>query len=158
MRTSIRRGLAAAAIGASALGVGAAGIAATAGTASAATASTTAVVKPAVTPVAPLDTWVQLSLTTTGGTTYTGYWLLLEEGRGGLLSGWLYDPNLPAGPDRYLAVSGAVSGDVVVFEVTYNPTYGQQGSRAFVGIISGGNITGRWTETGTEDLSGTWTA
>jgi hypothetical protein len=151
MRKSIKRAIAAAAIAGSALtGVGA-GLAATAGPASAASVSTTAAVVTYQPPA--LNAWHQMTLVA-NGTTYTGYWLLLQSHRGGLLTGWLYDPNLPAG-SRYLAVHGAVSGGVVVFQVTYG---GVQGSRGFVGTISGGTISGNWTETGTEGLSGTFTA
>ena len=100
-----------------------------------------------------LNNWHQMTLVASG-TTYTGYWLLLQTHRGGLLTGWLYDPNLPVG-SRYLAVHGSVSGSVVVFGVTYG---GVQGSRGFIGTISGGTISGNWTETGTEALSGTFTA
>jgi hypothetical protein len=150
MRKSVKRGIAAAAVAASALGVGA-GLAATAGPASAATVSTTAAV--VTHPASALNAWNQMTLVSSG-TTYSGYWLLLSSHRDGLLTGWLYDPNLPAA-DRYLAVHGAVSGGVVVFQVTYG---GVQGSRAFVGTISGSTISGNWTETGTEGLSGTFTA
>jgi hypothetical protein len=149
MRKSVKRGIAAAAVAASALGAGA-GIAASA--AGPASAATTAAVVTRQDPV--LNSWHPMTLVASG-TTYTGYWLLLQGHRDGLLTGWVYDPGLPAGPDRYLAVHGALSGRVVVFQVTYS---GVQGSRAFVGIISGGTISGNWTETGTEGLSGTFTA
>lgn len=147
MRKSIKSGIVAAAVAASALGAGA-GIAASA--AGPASAATTAAV---VTQAPVLNNWHQMTLVASG-TTYTGYWLLLQTHRGGLLTGWLYDPNLPVG-SRYLAVHGSVSGPVVVFGVTYG---GVQGSRGFIGTISGGTISGNWTETGTEALSGTFTA
>lgn len=147
MRKSIKSGIVAAAVAASALGAGA-GIAASA--AGPASAATTAAV---VTQAPVLNNWHQMTLVASG-TTYTGYWLLLQTHRGGLLTGWLYDPNLPVG-SRYLAVHGSVSGRVVVFGVTYG---GVQGSRGFIGTISGGTISGNWTETGTEALSGTFTA
>ncbi len=147
MRKSIKSGIVAAAVAASALGAGA-GIAASA--AGPASAATTAAV---VTQAPVLNNWHQMTLVASG-TTYTGYWLLLQTHRGGLLTGWLYDPNLPVG-SRYLAVHGSVSGSVVVFGVTYG---GVQGSRGFIGTISGGTISGNWTETGTEALSGTFTA
>jgi hypothetical protein len=100
-----------------------------------------------------LNNWHQMTLVASG-TTYTGYWLLLQTHRGGLLTGWLYDPNLPVG-SRYLPVHGSVSGPVVVFGVTYG---GVQGSRGFIGTINGGTLSGNWTETGTEGLTGTFTA
>jgi hypothetical protein len=155
MRKSVKRGIAAAAVAASALGVGA-GLAATAGPASAATVSTTAaVVKPAQAPA--LGTWNRMTVTL-NGTTYTGYWLLLQQHRDGLLTGWLYDPNSDTeGVPGYLAVHGSVSGDVAVFEVSY-PTGDPQGVRAFVGTISGGTVSGSWTETGSEGGTGTWSA
>jgi hypothetical protein len=148
MRKSIKSGIVAAAVAASALGAGA-GIAASA--AGPASAATTAAVVTRQAPV--LNTWHQMTLVA-NGTTYTGYWLLLQRHRDGLLTGWLYDPNLPVG-SRYLAVHGSVSGRVVVFQVTYG---GVQGSRGFIGTISGGAVSGNWTETGTEGLSGTFTA
>lgn len=148
MRTSIKRGVVAAVVAASALGTGA-GLAATASTASAATVTAAAVTYRA--PV--LGYWHQMSLTA-NGTTYPGYWVLLQAHRDGLLTGWLYDPNLPVG-SRYLAAHGSVFGRVVVFGVTYG---GVQGSRGFIGTISGGHSSGNWTETGTEGLSGTFTA
>ena len=48
-----------------------------------------------------------------------------------------------------------MSGPVVVFGVTYG---GVQGSRGFIGTISGDTLSGNWTETGTEGLTGTFTA
>jgi hypothetical protein len=148
MRKSVKSGIVAAAVAASALGAGA-GIAASA--AGPAGAATTAAVVTHQAPV--LNTWHQMTLVA-NGTTYTGYWLLLQTHRGGLLTGWLYDPNLPVG-SRYLPVHGSVSGPVVVFGVTYG---GVQGSRGFIGTISGGTLSGNWTETGTEGLTGTFTA
>lgn len=148
MRKSIKSGIVAAALAASTLGAGA-GIAASA--AGPADAATTAAVVTYQAPV--LNTWHQMTLVA-NSTTYTGYWLLLQSHRGGLLTGWLYDPNLPV-DSRYLPVHGSVSGPVVVFGVTYS---GVQGSRGFIGIISGGTISGNWTETGSEGLSGTFTA
>jgi hypothetical protein len=147
MRKSIKSGIVAAAVAVSALGAGAGIVASAAVPASAAT--TAAVVTQA--PV--LNNWHQMSLVS-NGTTFTGYWLLLQSHRDGLLTGWLYDPNLPVG-SRYLAVHGSVSGPVVVFGVTYG---GAQGSRGFIGTISGGTVSGNWTETGPEGLSGTFTA
>jgi hypothetical protein len=147
MRTSIKGGIVAAAVAVSALGAGA-GIAASA--AGPAGAATTAAV---VTQAPVLNNWHQMTLVASG-TTYTGYWLLLQTHRGGLLTGWLYDPNLAVG-SRYLAVHGSVSGPVVVFGVTYG---GVQGSRGFIGTISGDTLSGNWTETGTEGLTGTFTA
>jgi hypothetical protein len=147
MHKSIKSSIVAAAVAASALGAGAGIVASAAGPASAATTA-------AVTYQAPvLNSWHQMTLVA-NGTTYTGYWLLLQGHRDGLLTGWLYDPNLPVG-SRYLAVHGSLSGGVVVFQVTYS---GVQGSRGFIGTISGGTISGNWTETGTEGLSGTFTA
>jgi hypothetical protein len=147
MRKSIKGGIVAAAVAVSALAAGA-GIAASA--AGPAGAATTAAV---VTQAPVLNNWHQMTLVASG-TTYTGYWLLLQTHRGGLLTGWLYDPNLAVG-SRYLAVHGSVSGPVVVFGVTYG---GVQGSRGFIGTISGDTLSGNWTETGTEGLTGTFTA
>jgi hypothetical protein len=149
MRKSIKSSIVAAAVAASALGAGA-GIAVSA--AGPASAATTAAVVTYQAPV--LNTWHQMTLVA-NGTNFNGYWLLLQGQRNGLLTGWLYDPGLPNG-SRYLAVHGSLSGNVVVFQVTYT---GVQGSRGFIGTISGGGtISGNWTETGTEGLSGTFTA
>jgi hypothetical protein len=142
MRTSIKRGIIAAAVTASALGTGA-GLAATASTASAATATTAAVTYKA--PV--LNHWHQMSVVY-NGTTYSGYWVLLQAHRDGLLTGWLYDPYLPVGY-QYLPVHGAASGPDVVFEASYGPS-SVQGVRAFDGIISGGVLGGTWTQTGSQ--------
>ena len=97
MRKSVKRGIVAAAIAASALGAGA-GIAASA--AGPASAATTAAVVTHQAPV--LNNWHQMNLVY-NGTTYTGYWVLLYSHRDGLLTGWLYDPNLPSG-QRYICL------------------------------------------------------
>jgi hypothetical protein len=150
MRKSIKSGIAAAAVAASALGAGAGVAAAVAGPASAATVS---VVKPAVNPT--LNAWNQMTLAFNGGTA-AGYWVLLQSRRGGLLTGWLYDPNLPVG-SRYLAAHGVVIGSGVLFGATYPSGFGQ-GTRAFNGTIgSTGILSGVWNETGSEGLSGTFT-
>ena len=149
MHKSIKSSIVAAAVAASALGAGAGIVASAAGPASAATTAAVVTRQPPF-----LNTWHQMSLVA-NGTTFTGYWIYLQPRRDGLLTGWLYDPNLPVG-SRYLAVHGSLSGGVVVFQVTYS---GVQGSRGFIGTISGGGtISGNWTETGTEGLSGTFTA
>jgi hypothetical protein len=153
VRKSIKSGIVAAAIAASALGVGA-GLAATAGPASAAPVSGTAAVVPHQNPA--LNAWNRMNLVY-NGTTFTGYWVLLSTHRGGLLSGWLYDPNLPAS-SRYMAIQGSVSGGVVVFAASY-PSGSVQGVRAFVGTIGSGGVglSGNWTETGSEQGHGTFT-
>jgi hypothetical protein len=114
-----------------------------------------AAVKPAHASV--LGTWNRMTVTL-NGTTYTGYWLYLQSHRDGLLTGWVYDGNSDTeGVPGYLPVRGSISGGVVVFEVGY-PTGDPQGVRAFVGTISGGTVSGNWTETGTEGGTGTWSA
>jgi hypothetical protein len=153
MRKSIKSGIVATAIAASALGAGA-GLAAVAGPASAATVSATAAVVPNQNPA--LNAWNRMNVVL-NGTTFTGYWVLLQTHRGGLLTGWLYDPNLPTA-QRYLAVHGSVSGGVVVFAASY-PAGDPQGVRAFVGTIGSGGVglSGNWTETGSEQGHGTFT-
>jgi hypothetical protein len=142
MRTSIKRGVTAAAILAATLGTGA-GFAATASTASAATGTTAA----AVVRHPVLNYWHQMSVVY-NGTTYSGYWVLLQAHRDGLLTGWLFDPNLPVG-HQYLPVYGAAYGNNVVFAASYGPS-SVQGVRAFDGIISGGVLGGAWTQTGSQ--------
>jgi hypothetical protein len=149
MRKSVKRGIVAAAIAASALGAGA-GIAASA--AGPASAATTAAVVTHQAPV--LNNWHQMNLVY-NGTTYTGYWVLLYSHRDGLLTGWLYDPNLPSG-QRYMAVHGVVNGSVVQFNATY-PAGDPQGSRGFIGVIGTGAFSGVWNETGSEAGTGTFT-
>ena len=151
MRKSIKSGIVATAIAASALSAGA-GLAAVAGPAGAATVSATAAVVPHQNPA--LNAWNRMNIVL-NGTTFTGYWVLLSTHRGGLLTGWLYDPNLPPA-QRYLAIQGSVSAGVVVFAASY-PSGDPQGVRAFVGTISGGTVSGFWTETGSEQGHGTFT-
>ena len=153
MLRSIKSGIVAAAVAASALGAGAGVAAAVAGPASAATVS---VVKPAVNPT--LNAWNQMTLAF-NGITAPNYWVLLRPHPGGLLTGWLYDPALPAGY-RYLAVHGVIIGSGVLFGATYpsGPGFYGQGTRAFNGTIgSTGILSGVWNETGPEGLSGTFT-
>jgi hypothetical protein len=153
MLKSIKSGIVAAAIAASALGVGA-GLAATAGPASAATVSATAAVVTQQNPA--LNAWNQMTLVYNGAT-IPGYWVLLRPHPGGLLTGWLYDPYLPAG-SRYMAAHGSVSGGVVVFEASY-PAGDPQGVRGFVGTIGSGGVglSGSWIDSGSDAAHGTFT-
>ena len=48
-----------------------------------------------------------------------------------------------------------VSGDAVTFTIRY-PAHSIQGTRTFGGTISGGTVTGSWSESGSEHGSGTW--
>lgn len=60
----------------------------------------------------------------------------------------------------YLPVHGVQFDNVVVFQVNYptsGPDKGDQGTRQFIGTIdNSGNVSGTWSETGTEGGSGTW--
>jgi len=75
-----------------------------------------------------------------------------------LLTGKLTDTGLPAG-QQTLQVNGVIFGNYVVFSVVYPAnSVGQQGVRTFSGTIDKhGNVTGSWTETGTEAGSGPFT-
>jgi hypothetical protein len=48
-----------------------------------------------------------------------------------------------------------VSGNAVTFTIRY-PAHSIQGTRTFGGTISGGTVTGSWSESGSEHGSGTW--
>ena len=70
---------------------------------------------------------------------------------GNTIGGILHDPYLPGD----LTVTGTLSGNAVVFSVTYPTNY--QGTRTFTGTIDNtGNLSGDWTETGTENGADTW--
>jgi len=104
-----------------------------------------------------LGSWNQLKLVYDNATyTYT-YWVLLSQHRDGLLTGCVYDSYLAAeGQYGWLAVHGDVADNVVQFEVTH-PAGDRQGSRAFIGTISGtGALPGIWDETGSEAGAGTF--
>jgi hypothetical protein len=72
--------------------------------------------------------------------------------RGGCLGGTLSDPLFPtSGPIR-----GFVFGNHVVFSFRY-PHGSIQGLRTFIGTIDRhGDVSGNWTETGSEHGTGTW--
>ena len=72
--------------------------------------------------------------------------------RGGCLSGTLTDPFFPtSGP-----IHGTVFGRHVRFSFTY-PNGSIQGKRTFTGKIDRhGDVSGTWSETGSENGTGTW--
>jgi len=72
--------------------------------------------------------------------------------RGGCLSGTLTDPFFPtSGP-----IHGTVFGRHVRFSFTY-PNGSVQGKRTFTGKIDRhGDVSGTWSETGSENGTGTW--
>jgi len=78
--------------------------------------------------------------------------------QGELLTGMLTDKGLAKG-QQTLQVNGVIFGNYVVFSVVYPAnSVGQQGVRTFSGTIDKhGNVTGSWTETGTEAGSGPFT-
>ncbi|HEY6295167.1 MAG TPA: hypothetical protein VIX15_05840 [Streptosporangiaceae bacterium] len=72
--------------------------------------------------------------------------------RGGCLGGTLSDPLFPtSGP-----IHGTVFGNHVTFSFTY-PNGSAQGKRTFSGFINRrGYVSGTWSETGSENGTGTW--
>lgn len=83
------------------------------------------------------------------GVTYT-YKVQFRQ-LGNQLFGTLTDSYLPG----TLPVNGLVNGGNVMFYVSYG---GVQGDRAFIGNIgTHGAVSGNWTETGSEQGSGTFT-
>jgi len=89
---------------------------------------------------------------TFGTASYTYYVHFVQ--RGSCLSGSLTDtglmPGVQTGP-----IHGTVVGNNLTFSFRY-PT-GFQGTRTFTGYIDRrGNVSGRWSETGSEGGSGTW--
>jgi hypothetical protein len=89
-----------------------------------------------------------LELTFQGNTFY--YPVNLTE-FGHDIMGSLRDDYLPG----TLTLHGIQVGNAVVLFVTY-PGGDPQGTRAFVGTITSGHLSGNWDETGTEDGTGTW--
>jgi len=72
--------------------------------------------------------------------------------RGSCLSGTLTDTGLPSG-EQILGVHGTIFGNHVTFSVRYPTNF--QGTRTFNGSINRwGDVSGRWSETGTENGSG----
>jgi len=89
----------------------------------------------------------------TFGTTPYTYAVHFDQ-RGSCLSGTLTDTGLMPG-EQNLHISGTVIRNQVTFSVNY-PT-GFQGTRTFSGYINRwGQVSGKWSETGTEAGSGTW--
>ena len=72
--------------------------------------------------------------------------------RGGCLGGTLSDPLFPtSGP-----IHGTVFGNHVTFSFKY-PSGSIQGTRTFTGTIDRrGDVSGTWSETGSENGAGTW--
>jgi hypothetical protein len=73
--------------------------------------------------------------------------------KGGCLTGTLTDSGFPTtGP-----IKGTVNGDNITFSFTY-PTPSVQGKRTFTGTINHhGAVSGTWSESGTEQGTGSWT-
>jgi hypothetical protein len=72
--------------------------------------------------------------------------------QGSCLTGTLTDP----GASFTGRIHGTVSGNFVVFSVTY-PYGDKQGTRTFNGTINRwGHVSGSWSETGSENASGSW--
>jgi hypothetical protein len=71
---------------------------------------------------------------------------------GSCLTGWLTDP----GASFTGRVHGTVYGNFVTFSITY-PSGDTQGTRTFNGTINQwGHVSGSWSETGSENASGSW--
>ena len=84
-----------------------------------------------------------------GNYTYAVYF----KQNGSCLGGTLIDLGLPPG-SRNLTITGKVDDNRVTFSVTYP---GVQGTRTFTGKINWhGDVSGNWSETGTENGSGPW--
>jgi hypothetical protein len=72
--------------------------------------------------------------------------------QGSCLSGTLTDPDASFTGQ----IHGTVSGNFVVFSVTY-PSGSPQGTRTFNGTINRwGHVSGSWSETGSENAAGSW--
>ncbi len=62
------------------------------------------------------------------------------------------------GPGVLPIINGSLSGNTITFSVNYGSS-SSQGTRTFTGTIdSSGHMTGKWTETGPEKGSDTWSA
>jgi hypothetical protein len=72
--------------------------------------------------------------------------------RGDCLTGTMTDP----GASFSGRIHGTVYGNFVIFSVTY-PSGSKQGTRTFNGTINRwGHVSGSWSETGSENGSGSW--
>jgi len=62
--------------------------------------------------------------------------------------------------DQYVPITGSIHGTVFGDSVTFSFRYGygsKQGTRTFTGTINRwGHVSGTWSETGSENASGTW--
>ncbi len=89
------------------------------------------------------------------GSTYT-YAVHFDQ-LGSCLSGWLEDTYIPGNYNKYLPIRGYVFRNHVTFSVTYTYPGEDQGTRTFTGTIGyWGWVSGTWSETGTENGSGSW--
>ncbi|HTX27378.1 MAG TPA: hypothetical protein VME19_10205 [Streptosporangiaceae bacterium] len=71
---------------------------------------------------------------------------------GSCLTGWMTDP----GASFTGRIHGTVYGNFVTFSITY-PYGSKQGTRTFNGTINQwGHVSGSWSETGSENASGSW--
>jgi hypothetical protein len=71
---------------------------------------------------------------------------------GNCLTGWLTDP----GASFTGRIHGTIYGNFVTFSITY-PSGDTQGTRTFNGTINQwGHVSGSWSETGSENASGSW--
>ena len=88
------------------------------------------------------------------GTTYT-YAVHFTQ-HGSCVGGTLTDTGIPNGPQTG-PITGTIVRNHVVFSFTYTYTGEVQGTRTFNGYVSPwGHVSGTWSETGSEDGSGTW--
>jgi hypothetical protein len=79
------------------------------------------------------------------------YPVLLTQ-RGNCLRGTLTDP----GASFTGRIRGTIYGNFLTFSVTY-PSGSKQGTRTFNGTINRwGHVSGSWSETGSENASGSW--
>jgi hypothetical protein len=71
---------------------------------------------------------------------------------GSCLTGWMTDP----GASFSGRIHGTIYGSFVTFSITY-PSGSKQGTRTFNGTINQwGHVSGSWSETGSENASGSW--
>ncbi|MFY9928809.1 MAG: hypothetical protein WAK82_12460 [Streptosporangiaceae bacterium] len=92
----------------------------------------------------------------TWGTSSYTYAVALTQ-KGSCVGGTLTDLNLP-GPlaNQTLAVTGVIYNNYITFSVNYGHT-SIQGKRTFTGDINRwGRVSGNWSETGSENGTGTW--
>jgi hypothetical protein len=86
------------------------------------------------------------------GSSMTWFYSVDFSQRGGCLSGTLDDSYFPFSGSLH----GSVSGNHVTFRFRY-PSSGSQGTRTYNGYINRwGDVSGTWSDSGSDGASGTW--